>query len=137
MTSYLPSDKPEAASAPTIMVVDDEPPARWLMSMNLSVRGFGVVCAENGAQALELLNTAHIDLILLDIMLPDIDGFEVCRRVRSNSPVPIIMVSARGFHNDRATSLNAGAIDFFPKPVQIQPLVKRIREALGGQGLST
>ncbi|MCI0438392.1 MAG: response regulator [Chloroflexi bacterium] len=130
MTSYLPSDISQETSTPTIMVVDDEPPARRLLSMNLRVRGFGVVCAENGAQALELVNTQHVDLILLDIMLPDIDGFEVCRRVCRNSPVPIIMVSARGLYNDRATSLNAGAIDFFPKPVQMQLLIKRIREAL-------
>ena len=96
-------------TAPTarILVVDDEEPIRTLLAFPLRRDGHDVVTAASGAEALEEFDRVRPDLVLLDVMLPGIDGFEVCRRLRERSPVPIIMLSARGEEIDRVAGLES------------------------------
>ena len=112
----------------TIMVVDDEPHIVRFTAMNLEVEGYNVVTAENGAQALETLDAGHpVDLVVLDVMMPEMDGFETLRRIRSESSVPVIFVTVRGDEADRVAGLDLGADDYITKPFSPRELVSRIR----------
>jgi DNA-binding response OmpR family regulator len=126
----IPPDALEANKAITILVVDDEPQYCQLIEFNLAVRNYAVILAENGAIALTQAARHQPDLILLDVMLPDISGFEVCRRLRMFTDVPIIMLTARADERYRVQGLDAGADDYVTKPFGIDELLARVRAHL-------
>lgn len=101
---------------PTLLVVDDEPAVRRVLAMRLQLAGYTVVCAEDGEQALELFNQEQPDLVVLDVMLPKLDGFAVCRRLRAESAVPIIFLSALDVIAEKVAGLDIGADDYLSKP---------------------
>jgi two-component system KDP operon response regulator KdpE len=113
-----------------ILVVDDEERMVRFIRLNLEHDGFRVTEAYNGTQALNKLRTAMPDLILLDIMMPDIDGFEVLRTVREISNVPVIMLTAKGEEDDKVRGLELGADDYITKPFSPRELVSRVRAVL-------
>ncbi|QUS40374.1 PleD family two-component system response regulator [Tardiphaga alba] len=113
-----------------ILVVDDIPANVKLLEARLSAEYFDVITASNGAQALEICARSECDLILLDVMMPDMDGFEVCRRLKANPKthfIPVVMVTALDSPSDRVRGLDAGADDFLTKPVADAVLVARVR----------
>ena len=99
------------------LVVEDDPNIVDLIRSNLAVRGFDTVVSADGSRALQLLDTEEPDIVLLDLMLPEADGFELCRLMRERSGVAIIVVSARGGERDKVTALNMGADDYLAKPI--------------------
>jgi two-component system, OmpR family, KDP operon response regulator KdpE len=101
-----------------------------LIRSNLAVRGFDTVVSTDGTRALQLLETEQPDIVLLDLMLPEADGFELCRQLRERSTVGIIVVSARGGERDKVTALNVGADDYMTKPFSIEELLARITATL-------
>ncbi|MCE2501343.1 MAG: response regulator transcription factor [Dehalococcoidia bacterium] len=112
----------------TILVVDDEPHIVRFTAMNLEVEGFNVVTAGNGMEALQALDAGDvIDLVVLDVMMPELDGFETLRRIRAESSVPVIFVTVRGDEADRVAGLDLGADDYLTKPFSPRELVSRIR----------
>ena len=113
-----------------ILVVDDEERIVRFIRLNLEQDGFQVVEAFTGKQAMEKLRQALPDLILLDVMLPDLDGFEVLRMVRENHDVPIIMLTAKTEEDDRVRGLELGADDYVTKPFSPRELVSRVRAVL-------
>lgn len=127
---------PDAAPASTsndtitILVVDDEPQYVQLIEFNLALRNYNVITARDGATALVQAARAMPDLILLDVMLPDISGFEVCRRLRTFTDVPIIMLTARADERYRVQGLDLGADDYVTKPFGIEEMLARIRANL-------
>ena len=110
-----------------ILVVEDEPNVSELVALYLSREGFEVRVVEDGEMALEEFATWHPDLIVLDLLLPRIDGWEVCRRIRARSHTPIIMLTARTDDLDRILGLEMGADDYVSKPFNPQELVARVR----------
>jgi two-component system, OmpR family, KDP operon response regulator KdpE len=112
------------------LVVEDDPNIVDLIRSNLSVRGFDTVVSVDGVRALQLLETESPDIVLLDLMLPEVDGFELCRQIRERSAVAIIVVSARGGERDKVTALNMGADDYMTKPFSIEELLARITATL-------
>ena len=112
-----------------ILVVDDDPAILRLLSTNLKARGYGVTTATNGEESLEAVQKDFVDLIILDIMMPKVDGVEVCRRIREWSDVPIIILSARGDEKDKVKCLDLGADDYLTKPFGIAELMARIKTA--------
>jgi len=117
-----------------ILVVDDDPAILRLLSTNLKARGYEVVTAANGEESLEAVQRDFIDLIILDIMMPKVDGVEVCRRTREWSSVPIIILSARGDENDKVKCLELGADDYLTKPFGIAELMARVKTAFRHRG---
>jgi two-component system alkaline phosphatase synthesis response regulator PhoP len=113
-----------------ILVVDDETNIIDLVRLYLERDGFQVEAAEDGAQALEKIRSLDPDLVILDIMLPEIDGFEVCRRVRNDSDVPIIMLTARDEDIDKIVGLELGADDYLTKPFNPRELAARVKAIL-------
>lgn len=113
-----------------ILVVDDEKRMVRFIRLNLEHDGFQVISAYTGLQALDQVRTALPDLVLLDVMLPDLDGFEVLRRIREVSSVPVIMLTAKGEENDRVRGLEMGADDYVTKPFSPRELVSRVRAVL-------
>ena len=113
-----------------ILVVDDEERMVRFIRLNLEHDGFQVIEAYNGTQAMEKMRTNLPDLILLDVMLPDIDGFEVLRMIREISTVPVIMLTAKGEEEDRVRGLEGGADDYITKPFSPRELVSRVRAVL-------
>jgi two-component system alkaline phosphatase synthesis response regulator PhoP len=116
--------------ASRILVVDDEPAVRDLLVYNLAKAHYEVLTAEDGRQALELAYQAEPDLILLDLMLPEVDGLDVCRELRRSSKVPIIMITARGEEVDRVVGLELGADDYLCKPFSLRELMARVKAVL-------
>jgi two-component system KDP operon response regulator KdpE len=112
------------------LVVEDDPNIVDLIRSNLAVRGFDTVISADGSRALQLLDTEAPDIVLLDLMLPEVDGFELCRQMRERSGVAIIVVSARGGERDKVTALNMGADDYMTKPFSIEELLARIAATL-------
>src|SRR5437879_4040185 len=113
-----------------ILVVDDVPANVKLLEARLSAEYFDVLTASNGAQALDVCSRAECDIILLDVMMPDMDGFEVCRRLKSNPAthyIPVVIVTALDSAADRVRGLEAGADDFLTKPVSDVVLIARVR----------
>ena len=113
-----------------ILVVDDVPANMKLLESRLSAEYFDVLTASNGAEALQISSRAECDIILLDVMMPDIDGFEVCRRLKSNPAthhIPVVMVTALDQPSDRVRGLEAGADDFLTKPIPELALIARVR----------
>jgi two-component system, OmpR family, response regulator len=117
-----------------ILVVEDEQAIADLVRAYLRRDGFGVVWARSGEQALEELSRHPVRLVILDIGLPGIDGFEVCRRLRGRTGVPILMLSARDDEIDRVSGLEAGADDYVTKPFSPRELVARVKAILRRAG---
>jgi DNA-binding response OmpR family regulator len=115
---------------PNIMVVDDEKSIIELAQLYLEREGFHVEGVTSGRQALEAVAAASPDLIVLDLMLPDIDGFEVCRQIRARSDVPILMLTARKEDVDKIVGLELGADDYLTKPFNPREFVARVRAVL-------
>ena len=115
---------------PTVLVVDDETPLRELIRAYLEREGYTVHEAPNGREALTLMSQVQPDVVVLDLMLPEIDGIEVCRRVRATSDVYIIMLTARADEVDRVVGLEVGADDYLTKPFSPRELVARVRALL-------
>jgi DNA-binding response OmpR family regulator len=113
-----------------ILVVDDEERMVRFIRLNLEQDGFRVVEAFRGAQAVDHLRTTLPDLVLLDVMLPDLDGFEVLKMIREISAVPVIMLTAKGEEEDRIRGLELGADDYITKPFSPRELVSRVRAVL-------
>ncbi|HLE13466.1 MAG TPA: response regulator transcription factor [Anaerolineales bacterium] len=113
-----------------ILVVDDEERMVRFIRLNLEYDGFHVIEAFNGSQAINKIRSNLPDLVLLDIMLPDIDGFEVLRTIREISTVPVIMLTAKGEEDDRVRGLEMGADDYITKPFSPRELVSRVRAVL-------
>jgi len=113
-----------------ILLVDDEPTLVKALKYNLEKEGFAVITASDGKAALEKAEQDRPDLILLDVMLPEVDGFEVCRRLRRTSAVPIIMLTAKGEEIDRVVGLEIGADDYLTKPFSLRELVARVKALL-------
>ena len=113
-----------------ILVVEDEPGISSFVKLELTHEGYQVQVAEDGRQALELFQQQEWDLVLLDIMLPGINGLEVLRRIRKASSLPVILLTARGDTLDKVSGLDAGADDYLPKPFAIEELLARIRSLL-------
>ena len=114
----------------TILVVDDEPAVLRILVMRLQLAGYRVICAEDGEEALEIFHREQPDLLVLDVMLPKMDGFAVCRRLRAESCVPIIFLSALEAISERVAGLDLGADDYIPKPFSPKELEARIATIL-------
>ena len=121
----------------TILVVDDEAAVRRVLVMRLQLAGYTVVCAEDGEHALELFHRESPDLVVLDVMLPKLDGFAVCRRLRAESCVPIIFLSAVDAISEKVAGLDLGADDDLPKPFSPKELEARIATILRRVGRGT
>ena len=120
-----------------ILIVDDEPRYLRLLEANLKTEGYTVVTAADGLQAIEAFSAQPVDLILLDIMMPRLDGFGTCQRIREFSNVPIIMLTAKGEEQDRVKGLDLGADDYLVKPFSATELLARVRAVLRRAQLPT
>jgi len=114
----------------TVLVVEDEESFVEALMVGLRREGFRPQAARNGAEALQLFDALRPDLVLLDVMLPDLSGLDVCREIRRRSTVPIIMVSAKSSEIDTVVGLEVGADDYVAKPYRLRELVARMRAAL-------
>lgn len=114
----------------TILVVDDEPSIREVVSLYLKRAGYRVVMADDGQAALKALEAHSPNLVVLDLMLPEIDGFEITRQLRAKRDTPIIMLTARGEETDRILGLEMGADDYIVKPFSPRELVSRVKAVL-------
>jgi two-component system, OmpR family, KDP operon response regulator KdpE len=128
----------EASPRTRALLVEDDPNIVDLIRANLAVRGFDTIVSTDGIDALALLDTEEPDIVLVDLMLPEADGFELCRQIRERSTVAVIVVSARGGERDKVTALNVGADDYMTKPFSVEELLARITATLrrtrtGGQ----
>ncbi|MCY9659463.1 response regulator transcription factor [Paenibacillus chondroitinus] len=110
-----------------ILVVEDEKKIRDVVSSYLEKEGYNPIEAENGSKAMEILNNSPIDLVILDLMLPDTSGEEICKRIRRGSSIPIIMLTARASEDDRIQGLSLGADDYVVKPFSPRELVARVK----------
>lgn len=113
-----------------ILVADDEPRYVWAIRTNLEARGYRVLSAQDGETAVGLAATEQPDLIILDVRMPGMDGFEACRQIREFSAVPIIMLTALAEDADKVKGLDAGADDYVTKPFSVDELLARVRAAL-------
>jgi len=120
----------EMLMSDTVLVVEDDGTLAAALRYNLERNGYGCLLAGDGGKALELARRERPALVLLDVMLPGIDGLEVCRRIRSDSNVPIIMLTARVEEVDRVVGLEVGADDYVTKPFSMRELLARVRAAL-------
>src|SRR5687768_7095480 len=118
------------ADSSTILLVDDEDSVQKLLAYPLERDGYRVLQARDGQEALDRFNAEHVDLVVLDIMLPRLDGLEVCKRLRAESSVPIIMLTARDDELDKVLGLELGADDYITKPFSIREFRSRVRALL-------
>jgi DNA-binding response OmpR family regulator len=119
-----------SASAPRILLVDDEHSVQKLLAYPLRKEGYDVVSALDGREALDRLRDGAFDLVVLDLMLPKVDGFEVCRQLRARSAVPIIMLSAKAEEIDKVLGLELGADDYITKPFSVREFSSRVKAVL-------
>lgn len=117
-----------------VLVVEDEESLLFTLAHNLKREGYTVLTASRGDDGLKLAREHHPDLILLDVMLPGLDGIQVCRLLRRDSDVPIIMLTALGGESDRVAGLDTGADDYMPKPFGMRELMARVRALLRRSG---
>jgi two-component system KDP operon response regulator KdpE len=110
-----------------VLVVDDEKSLRDFIQRNLEIRGYRVWTAGNGLEALAIFDQEYINLVILDVMMPNMDGLEALRKVREKSTVPVIVLSALGEERDKVTALNLGADDYLTKPFGVNELLARVR----------
>jgi two-component system KDP operon response regulator KdpE len=121
---------PGGAPRPLVLVVEDEPPIRKFLRASLEGQGYALVEADTAARALAEAAVRAPDIVLLDLGLPDQDGLEVLRRIREWSPMPIVVLTARGRDDDKVRALDAGADDYITKPFSVPELLARMRVAL-------
>ena len=121
----------------TIMVIDDEPQIRRVLRASLNSQGATVLDTPNGEDALEILRQRTVDLVILDLNMPGMGGFETCRAIRNAWDMPIIVVSVRDSDKDKVQALDAGADDYVSKPFSFDELMARIRAALRRSGFAT
>ena len=117
-----------------ILLVEDDPSIREVTAIGLGAAGFAVTTAADGVEGIERFKADPFDLVLLDVMLPRLDGYEVCRQIRKTSTVPVVMLTARADTMDVVVGLEAGADDYVRKPFEIPELIARIRAALRRAG---
>lgn len=117
-------------STPTVLVVDDEKALRDFVRRNLEVRNFNVVTASNGLEALSIFQNQAVDLVILDLMMPHLDGLETTRRLRQHSMTPIIILTALGEESDKVKAFDLGADDYLTKPFGVGELLGRIKAVL-------
>jgi DNA-binding response OmpR family regulator len=122
--------------APRILLVDDEQPIQTLLSFPLQRDGYEVVQASDGREALTRFSEQTFDLVVLDVMLPKMDGLEVCRRLRARSSVPIIMLTAKSEEIDKVLGLELGADDYITKPFSMREFRSRVKAALRRAGMA-
>jgi DNA-binding response OmpR family regulator len=122
--------KTPAPESATILLVDDEESVQKLLTYPLQQEGFRVLQAGDGEEAVRRFEAEHVDLVVLDLMLPRLDGLEVCRRLRAQSTVPIIMLTARDDELDKVVGLELGADDYITKPFSIREFRSRVRALL-------
>jgi len=115
---------------PVVLVVDDEPQMVGVISYAFQVAGFDPLVAYDGNQAMECIQSRHVDLVILDVMLPDTDGFELCRNIRRNTAIPIMMLTAKSDQVDVIMGLELGADDYMAKPFSTRELVLRAEAIL-------
>src|SRR6201998_2857871 len=127
-SSIGPGDLPDRSAR--ILVVDDEQSIQTLLSYPLRKEGYDVVQATDGRQALDRFDEQTFDLVVLDLMLPKVDGLEVCRRLRQRRPVPIIILTAKSEEIDKVVGLELGADDYITKPFSLREFSSRIKAAL-------
>jgi DNA-binding response OmpR family regulator len=123
----------EAPRRPQIIIVDDDRDTREMLTLALDLEGFEVRTAANGLRLISAMHVDRPDVILLDIMMSWIDGFELCRAIKQNpsfADIPVVFISARKSAEDERAGRAAGAIDYFSKPLDIERLVERIHEIL-------
>ncbi len=128
MSTKLP--KANARDSKLILVVDDEPRMIGFIRMNLELEGHRVIEAHNGLEALEAIRTKLPDVVLLDVMMPELDGFETLRMLREFSNIPVIMLTAKGEENDKVYGLELGADDYVTKPFGPRELSSRVKAVL-------
>lgn len=117
-------------SKSVILVADDEPATLKYVAMNLSARGYQVITASDGLEAMKVFRRRVVDLAMLDITMPGIDGFEVCRQIRMLSSIPVIMLTARARETDIVEAFDCGADDYVTKPFGVKELLARVRSAI-------
>lgn len=122
--------RPLPRDAKRVLVVDDEPRMIGFIRMNLELEGYQVLEAHNGIEALEVIRTQLPDLVLLDVMMPELDGFETLRMLREFSSIPVIMLTAKGEEDDKVYGLELGADDYVTKPFGSRELSSRVRAVL-------
>ena len=122
--------------APRILLVDDEQSVQKLLAYPLRKEGYEVVAALDGAEALERIRNGSFDLVVLDLMLPKVDGFDVCRQIRARSTVPIIMLTAKTEEIDKVLGLELGADDYITKPFSVREFRSRVKAVLRRAELS-
>lgn len=110
----------------TVLIIDDDQRLGEMLAGYLTSRGYAVERREDAASGLQVVAAGQIDAVVLDVMLPDLDGFEVCRRIRARSDVPVLMLTARGDATDRIVGLEIGADDYLPKPFDPRELLARL-----------
>jgi len=115
---------------PTVLVVDDEKSLRDFVRRNLEVRHFRVLTASNGLEAISLFNTEQLDLVIMDLMMPHLDGMETTRRIRQSSTIPIIILTALGEETEKIQAFDLGADDYLTKPFGVGELLGRIKAVL-------
>src|SRR5215208_3334680 len=125
-----------ANESPRILLVDDEQALQTLLAYPLRKDGYEVVSAHDGREALDRFGEQRFDLVVLDIMLPKVDGIEVCRRLRSRSQVPIIMLTAKDDETDKVLGLELGADDYITKPFSVREFRSRVKAALRRAGMA-
>ena len=125
-----------ADRAPRILLVDDEQPIQTLLSFPLQRDGYEVVMAGDGQEALNRFGEQPFDLVVLDLMLPKVDGLEVCRRMRARSAVPIIILTAKSEEIDKVLGLELGADDYITKPFSMREFRSRVKAALRRAGMA-
>ena len=123
-----------ATQAPRILLVDDEQSVQKLLAYPLRKEGYEVVAALDGQEALDRLREGTFDLVVLDLMLPQVDGFEVCRQLRARSSVPIIMLTAKAEEIDKVLGLELGADDYITKPFSVREFRSRVKAVLRRAG---
>lgn len=121
----------------TILIIEDESSIADNINYALKSEGFSVICKERGMTGIEVLKNEEIDLVILDVGLPDISGFDVCRKIRKDSDIPIIFLTARGDEIDRVVGLEIGADDYVVKPFSPRELVARVKVILRRVGHNT
>jgi two-component system response regulator MtrA len=117
-----------------ILIVEDDPSIREVTAIGLAAAGFAVTTTSDGVEGLERFRGDPFDLVLLDVMLPRLDGYEVCRQIRRTSTVPVVMLTARADTMDVVVGLEAGADDYVRKPFEVPELIARVRAALRRAG---
>jgi DNA-binding response OmpR family regulator len=120
-----------------ILAVDDDRNNLKMLAFLLGEEGYEVLTAETGRAALALLDSQHPDLVILDVMMPQMDGLEVCRRIRQTMDIPIIILSAKGETTDKVLGLELGADDYLPKPFEPSELLARVKAVLRRSEIST